>query len=73
MKITVNPLWLNTCGRKSDIGFAFPVTNFADHGKRGKIYEVLDRHGFPWVVWSVRGVIEYNDDMTLVSKNRKAS
>ncbi len=73
MKITVNPQWLKDCGRSSHIGVPFQVLQVADHGKRGKIYEVLDKDHYNWVVWSVRGVIEYNDDMTRVSVNRKVS
>jgi hypothetical protein len=61
MNITVNPLWLSSCGRQSHIGIPFRVLHVADHGKRGKMYEVLDKDGYPWVVWSKRGVHEHQE------------
>lgn len=70
-QIAINPAWLKTCGmtNRSPVGLVssssfwpiFNVLKVDDFGSRGKMYTVQREFG-TWVVWSVRGVEEMEEE-----------
>lgn len=68
MKIKVSREWLKACGRDSSKpGFTdtFEVTRVQEMRNGEKMYHVIDIDGRDWAVWSIRGVTELDETLTV--------
>lgn len=70
MQVAVNKAWCQTCKIKSPTRLVwsetldpiFDLLKVDDFGSRGKMYTVQLEYG-TWVVWSIRGVLELEDEV----------